>query len=107
MTKQRPPSLSGKQRRHLRALGHHLHPVVQVGHQGLTDAVVAAVDEALDLHELVKVKVGQNSDEEADDAGEALETRLGCHAVQQVGRVLVVFREHEDPERRRIDLPRR
>lgn len=103
--KPRPDTLTGKQRRHLRALGHHLHPVVQVGHQGLTDAVVAAVDEALDLHELVKIKVGQNSPDEADGPlSEALAERLGCHPVQQLGRVVLVFRQNEDPDRRKVPL---
>ena len=49
--------LTGKQRRALRALGHHLEPVVLVGQNGITDGVVAAVDQALHDHELIKVKL--------------------------------------------------
>lgn len=106
MTKQRPSSLTGKQRRHLRALGHHLQPVVQIGHQGLTEGVVAAVDEALDLHELVKIKVGQNSDEEGDDVGTGLVEKLGAHHVQSIGRTLLVYRQNREPDDRRIELPK-
>src|SRR5262249_41177875 len=49
--------LDGKQRRKLRALGHHLGVVVQVGHEGVTAGVLAALEEALWDHELVKVKL--------------------------------------------------
>ena len=54
-------ALTGKQRRALRALGHHLEPVVQVGHAGITDGVVAALEQALWDHELVKVKLGSEA----------------------------------------------
>ena len=54
-------ALTGKQRRALRAMGHHLEPVVQVGHAGITPGVVAALEQALWDHELVKVKVGSDA----------------------------------------------
>ena len=50
--------LTGKQRQHLRALAHHLEPVVQIGHEGPTEAVLAQINEALEAHELIKVKIG-------------------------------------------------
>src|SRR5690349_9131036 len=49
--------LTGKQKSHLRSLAHALKPVVQIGHQGLTAGVVAALDVALERHELIKAKV--------------------------------------------------
>ena len=52
-----PVSLTGAQRRALRARGHHLEPVVQLGKSGLSDAVVKATRDALDRHELVKVRL--------------------------------------------------
>ena len=62
-------------RKALRAAGHHLSPVVQVGKEGVTAAVLAQLDEALLAHELVKVKVGTESPEDRFEAaarGEAL-----------------------------------
>ena len=64
--------LTGKQRRHLRALGHHLDPVVQIGHEGVNDAVVRETDAQLDAHELIKVKVGKSSPHERHEAAELL-----------------------------------
>ncbi|HEY8079098.1 MAG TPA: YhbY family RNA-binding protein, partial [Labilithrix sp.] len=76
----RDPSapLSGKAIRALRALGHHLSPVVQIGKEGITDALVAATREALRAHELVKVKVGSEAPLERSEAGAELAARAGA-----------------------------
>ena len=50
-------TLSEKQRKHLRGLGHALQPVVLIGNAGLTDGVIAEAARALHDHELVKIKV--------------------------------------------------
>lgn len=104
--KQRPPQpLTGKQRRHLRALGHNLSAVVQVGHQGITEGIIGAIDEALDLHELVKVKVGNNAPE-LDAPEDNLVKQLGCHVAQVIGHTLLLYRQAAEPEDRRIVLPK-
>jgi len=79
-------------RRELRARAHHLHPVVAIGQHGLTPAVLHEIDVALTAHELIKVRVA--SDERNDR--EALLARicdaLDCGAVQQIGKLLVLWR---------------
>ena len=107
MARPRPLTpLTGKQRRHLRGLGHHVEPVVQIGHQGLTEAVAKAVDEALEHHELIKVKVGKNAPEGDRPAlADQLKDRLRCYVVQTMGRVITLYREAKDEERRVIKLP--
>ena len=55
--------LNGKQKRQLRALGHHLNVVVQVGSDGVTDGVISAADQALKDHELIKVKIAEEDRE--------------------------------------------
>ena len=62
MTPQNPAVLTGKQRSYLRALAHPLKPLVQIGHGGLTDAVLAAIEAALLIHELIKVRVTGNDE---------------------------------------------
>jgi putative YhbY family RNA-binding protein len=79
-------------RRELRARAHHLHPVVTIGQHGLTPAVLHEIDVALTAHELIKVRIF--SDERG--ARQAMLAQacaaLGCAAVQQIGKLLVLWR---------------
>jgi RNA-binding protein len=95
-------SLTGKQRRQLRALGHGLEPVVMVGKEGVTDGVAAAVDAALGTHELIKVKLGPSAGEDRHDAGGELAQRTGSELVQVLGKVILLYRRH--PEEPRIQI---
>ena len=97
-------TLTGKQRRHLRALGHDLDPVVQLGKQGLTDAVVAAVDEALGKHELVKVRVGTECPEGRDVVAERLGPAVKGEVAQLLGRTMLIYRRR--PKDPKIQLPK-
>lgn len=96
--------LSGKQRRWLRGQAHALKPVVQLGARGLTDAVVAEVDAALETHELIKVRLAAGRDERAAMAAD-LADRVEAEAVGLTGHVAIFYRPHDDPERRRIQPP--
>lgn len=91
-----PSALSGKQRRALRALGHHLKPVVQVGQDDLTEGVVAAVDEQLTAHELIKVKVGEGASSTRDKVAEALAEKTKSELVQILGRTILLYRKHSE-----------
>jgi len=66
------PVLTGKQKRFLRAMGHHLEPVVLVGKDGLSEGLVSALDVALDTHELVKVKLGESAGADRRPIGAAV-----------------------------------
>jgi RNA-binding protein len=88
--------LTGKQRRHLRALGHHLDPVVQIGHEGVNDAVVRQADSQLQAHELIKVRIGENSPQERHDAAEMLAGRTHAHLAQILGRTALLYRARKD-----------
>lgn len=96
--------LTGKQARHLRGLGHHLSPVVQVGVHGVTDTVVQAVDQALTDHELIKVRVGENAPEDRKEVGARLAEATRSDLAQVLGRTLLLFRPH--PDQPKIKLPR-
>ncbi len=85
-------ALTGKERRFLRALGHDLDPVVQVGKLGLTEGVAAATDVALDTHELIKLKVGTECPEPVADIAEALAPQVQAELVQVLGRTILLFR---------------
>lgn len=87
--------LTGKQRRALRALGHHLEPVVLVGQNGVTDAVVAAVDQALHDHELIKVKINEGP-EDRKEAGQRLAEATGAELAQLLGRTALLFKKRDE-----------
>jgi len=92
---------SGPLRRALRAAGHHLDPVVQVGKEGLTDAVRAALDAQLLAHELVKVKVGGESPEDRFEVAARLSEGAAAAVAQILGRTMLVYRRH--PEKPRFE----
>ena len=87
--------LTGKQRHHLRALAHHLDPVVQIGHEGVSPAVLAQIDEALVAHELIKVRVGTESPTGRDEVAAEIAAGTRSEIAQSIGRILVVWRRRE------------
>jgi RNA-binding protein len=91
-------AIKGKQRRYLRSLGQQLTPVVHVGHDGVTDAVVAHANTELDLHELIKIRIGDNAPDDRHDVAAALAQRTGAHLAQVIGRTALLYRARaEDP----------
>ena len=95
------PALTGAQRRHLRGLSHPLKPIVFVGEHGLSESVLAALDEALTSHELVKVRLRQPQDKR--ETARALAESSGAALCGVVGHTVVLFRP--DPEESKIPLP--
>ena len=95
--------LTSRQRQHLKSLAHHLKPLIQVGKDGLSDPLRRQIDEALDRHELIKVKLGESSPLDRDAASAALPGSVGAFLVQNIGRVYVLYRPH--PDKPRIELP--
>jgi RNA-binding protein len=93
-------------RRALRAAGHHLHAIVQVGKEGVTEPVVRQLDEALDHHELVKVKVGTESPEDRFEVAQALAAHPETQIAQVLGRTVLVYRRHPEHPRFEAGPPR-
>lgn len=89
-------TLSGKQRRFLRARGHHLSAVLQIGKNGITPAFIAAVNQALLDHELIKIRIGQNALVEREAAVDELARATGGEVAQVVGSMLLLYRRHPD-----------
>ncbi len=96
--------LNSAQRKHLRSLAHSLEPTVIVGKQGVSDMLVRAVSEALDAHELIKVRFNEfKGDKKA--LTEEITRRTGASPAGIIGHVAIIYRPHPDPEERRITLP--
>jgi RNA-binding protein len=95
--------LTGKQRRHLRALGQALTATLHVGHEGVSDAVVQQAEAQLEAHELIKIRVGDNAPEDRHATAEALAQRTRAHLAQVIGRTALLYRRRKvDPA---ITLP--
>ena len=99
-----PVPLTGKHKSQLRALAHPLKPVVQIGHQGLTDAVLAALDTALERHELIKVKVSGEAEQDASELGPKIAKATRSQVAQIIGRTVVLYRRR--PDSPKIQLPK-
>ncbi|MFT3696940.1 MAG: ribosome assembly RNA-binding protein YhbY [Kofleriaceae bacterium] len=95
--------LTGKQRHHLRGLGHALNPIVQVGKGGLDEGLIKAVDQALADHELIKVKVGEGADLDRHEAAEQIAQQTHSEVAQVIGNIVLLYRP--DPEKPEITLP--
>ena len=86
-----PISLSNAQKRELKARAQRLEPAVRLGHGGVSEAFLKGLDEALTLHELVKVKFTDFKEEKKTLAPEIAE-KTGSELVMRVGNVAVYFR---------------
>ena len=96
--------LTSKQRAHLRSLAHNLKPILHVGTDGVTEAVVESVAEAFNTRELMKVKVQQGAPEDVRTTADQLAARLiDVEVPQTIGRTIVLYRP--DPENPEIELP--
>ncbi len=107
MNELQPPSVTGKDRAHLKSLAHELKPLVQVGTDGVSEGVQEAVSVALAEHELIKVRFGQNFDGDRKEASAALAQAVGADLTQVIGRVAVLYRPRgkDLPNKPQIELP--
>jgi putative YhbY family RNA-binding protein len=96
-----PEKLSSSRRSELRAEAHKLSPVVIIGDKGLTDEVIAEIDRSLKAHELIKVRASGGERDARDIWLDTICSRLDAHAVQQIGKVFVIYRENPPEESRK------
>ena len=85
-------ALSAAEKKHFRGIGHHLKPVVLVGGGGLSEALVAELDRALEDHELIKVKVHAEDRDARHAVLDALPAACGCDVVTTIGGIALIYR---------------
>ncbi|MBN2417840.1 MAG: ribosome assembly RNA-binding protein YhbY [Deltaproteobacteria bacterium] len=98
--------LKGFQKKYLRGLAHNLNPVILIGQKGLTDELVKSSDQALERHELIKVKF--NEFKEKDQKAEITEElckRTNAELAGTIGHIAILYREQTDPDKKNIVLP--
>lgn len=98
-------AMTSKRRAELRGDAHHLTALVHVGKEGITDSLLAALDDALRTRELVKIQLSKNADTKAKDAAHEIASAAGAEVVQVIGRTVTVYRENPDLPRKPGALP--
>ncbi|TBR09187.1 MAG: ribosome assembly RNA-binding protein YhbY [Lysobacter sp.] len=98
------PSLTPAQTRFLRGQAHGLKAMLQVGGKGVTPTLVGEVNQALEDHELIKVKIAADDREVRAALVTALVESTGAALVQRIGHTAVLYRPSHD--KRQIVLPR-
>ncbi len=96
--------ITAAQKRFLRSKAHHLKPVVMVGQHGLSKNVMHEINLALDVHELIKVKLSVGDREEKKKILGEVISNSKAELIQSIGHVAVLFRRnHKKPK---IKLPK-
>lgn len=90
-------SLTPAQRQYLKGLAHSRQPVVMIGNQGLTAAVLKEVERGLLSHELIKIKAATDEPDTRRAWMEEICAATGAAPVQQIGKVLVIYRAADKP----------
>mgnify|MGYP001251972064 CR=1 FL=1 len=84
--------LNSKQIAYLKGLSHSMHPVVQIGNKGLTDAVMKEIDESLKAHELIKIQVQDNDKSKRNNFLLSICKKLEATSINHIGKQLVIFK---------------
>lgn len=93
-------TLRGKQKRYLRAQAHSMHPLVNVGKNGLSKIWLDQVVEAIEKRELFKIAILQNADVDVTEVKAYIEANSPIEIVQTIGRILVVYKRSNNPDNR-------
>ena len=95
--------MNSKQRAYLKGLAMNIDPIFQVGKASLTPELTAAVDEALEVRELIKIGVLKNCFDDPKEIAVTLAERTRSEVVQVIGKKIVLFRQAK--EKSKIQLP--
>jgi len=96
------------QKKYLKGLAHSLKPTVFVGQKGAVPSVMKALNEALDTHELIKVKFIEFKEKsQKEEIVGVLEKEISAEQVGMIGHIAILYRQQKDPDKRNIVLPKR
>ena len=95
--------INSKQRSHLRSLAHHLKPVVSIGKEGVTSGAFQSLDQALEKHELIKIKFPKGNNQKQNFKLKC-SSKLSASVIGDIGNILIVFRANKDRDKRKYDI---
>lgn len=98
--------MTTKQRAYLKGLAMNLDPIFQIGKSSLTPEFTASINEVLEARELIKISVLKNCMDEPKELAQTLAERTHSEVVQVIGKKIVLYREADDKQKRKIVLPK-
>ncbi|HJC47697.1 MAG TPA: ribosome assembly RNA-binding protein YhbY [Candidatus Lachnoclostridium pullistercoris] len=97
--------MTSKQRAYLKGLAMNLDPIFQIGKGSVTPELTAAVAEALEARELIKLSVLKNCLDDSNSIAQTLAERTRSEVVQVIGKKIVLYKQAKDEKKRKIVLP--
>lgn len=88
--------MTGKQRAYLRGEANSMNPMLQIGKDGITEAVIDQVEETIASNELIKIRVLDNSLYGTKEAAYEIAEAVDAEVIQTIGSVIVIFRQDEE-----------
>ena len=88
--------LTGKERARFRSQANLLKPIVMIGKDGLSETVIDQIDQIIEIRELIKIKIQNNSAEDARNVAEEVAKELNAEVVQVIGGIVVLYRESKE-----------
>lgn len=99
-------NMTSKQRAYLKSLAMTMDPIFQIGKSSLTPELTAAVAEALEARELIKLNILKNCVDDGNELAAVLAERTHAQVVQVIGKKIVLYKEAKDEKKRKIVLPK-
>ena len=97
--------MTSKQRAYLKGLAMNMEPVLQVGKGSISPEHTAAVAEALEARELIKISVLQNCLDDPKEIARVLAERTKSQVVQVIGKKIILYKEGKK-DKKKIQLPK-
>ena len=96
--------ITGKQRSALKRMAQEIKPTVMIGKEEVTPTVIAAIDDYLARHELVKVQIQDGAILDPKETANEIAGELGAEFVQAIGKKFVLYRQAADSDKRKIEI---
>lgn len=99
--------ITTKQRAYLRKEAHTLEPIFQIGKDGVTDALLDALDKALEKREILKVHILETALLDTRETCDSIAKKLNAEPIQAIGNKFIIYRQAENEKNRKIELPKK
>lgn len=98
--------MTSKQRSYLKGLAMTMEPIFQLGKSSITPENTAAIAEALEKRELIKINVLKNCMDDPNELANMIAERTRSQVVQVIGKKIVLYKEAKEEKNRKIVLPK-